>query len=178
MAGKVWSEQYVAAAVAWLKGEGWPEEEHAITRTIAALKKQAPNQPVPAYKTLLRWANGERRKIPAPVMAAGEDALRAALRAEVAAALADMDAKREQAPYKDLGIVAGILIDKLQLLSGEPTETIQQNILVNREGASISRVSGNTASSTDDSHRAAAPLQRPGMWPALGKDGSGNGLSS
>jgi len=176
MAGKVWSEQYVAAAVAWLKGEGWPDDQYAVKRTIAALKKQAPGQPVPAYKTLLRWANGERRQVPAPVMAAGEDALRAAIRAEVAAALADMDAKREQAAYKDLGIVTGILIDKLQLLSGEPTENIQQTISVNRQG--VSTVHSEAASGPDASDYRAATVQRVGMWPALGQNGVRDGLPS
>ena len=49
---------------------------------------------------------------------------------EIAAIFKEMEFKRDTAHYKELGIVFGILQDKKQLLTGGPTENInQQHVL-------------------------------------------------
>jgi len=42
----------------------------------------------------------------------------------------EMDLKRQDAPYRDLGVVYGILQDKRQLLTGGPTENQSKRILI------------------------------------------------
>lgn len=54
----------------------------------------------------------------------------AAIDAEMAAILNEMQYKREEAFYNQLGTVFGILFDKKQLLSGGPTSNQNQRILV------------------------------------------------
>ena len=41
-----------------------------------------------------------------------------------------MDKALPDASYRDLGTVVGILIDKLQLLNDEPTENINNRIVI------------------------------------------------
>jgi hypothetical protein len=53
------------------------------------------------------------------------------IEAELEAIFGDMDIVRQDAGYRELGTVAGILFDKRQLLTGGPTENINQAIRVN-----------------------------------------------
>ena len=47
---------------------------------------------------------------------------------EIAAIFKEMEFKRDTAHYRELGIVFGILQDKKQLLTGGPTENINQQV--------------------------------------------------
>ncbi len=55
---------------------------------------------------------------------------------EVQAIFKRMDTVRDEATYKELGVVAGILIDKISIANGQPTQNIQQKISFVRQGIS------------------------------------------
>lgn len=97
-----------------LEAAGYPTEKGALTRVAEHLK-------VPA-RTLSRWFNGEQNPPPDQTVNEKKGEMTDWLRDEIAHAVTAMAKVREEASYRDIGTVLGILIDKLQLLSGAPTE--------------------------------------------------------
>jgi len=55
---------------------------------------------------------------------------------ELSAIFAQMKVVRADATYKELGVVAGILIDKLNVANDQPTQNIRQQISFVRQGIS------------------------------------------
>lgn len=117
-----YDDKYRASAVVMLEAAGWPETKGALTRTAEHLGIQP--------RTLQRWALQENNPPPAELVSEKKAELSGLLRKEIAAALGAMDGVRPDASYRDLGTVVGILTDKLQLLTGEPTENSNTRIVI------------------------------------------------
>lgn len=117
-----YDDEFRASAVLMLEAAGWPDKLGAaadVSRRVGV-----PQQ------TLTRWATGANNPPPSKIVKHKKLDIQAAIKAELAAIFAAMPAARDGASYRDLGVVSGILVDKLQLLSGEPTQTNDTRILV------------------------------------------------
>lgn len=117
-----YDDKFRAGAMVMLEAAGWPHTEGALTRTAAHLK-------IPA-RTLSRWANGENNPAPDELVIEKRAELADLLRQEIRSALNAMGTVRPDASYRDLGTVIGILTDKLQLITGEPTENSNTRIVI------------------------------------------------
>lgn len=117
-----------AASVAFMIGLGYPDNKGAIEET-------AKHTGIPK-STLRGWADGTSNPPPEEVVGEQKLELSVAIRSEISALLKEMQRARETASYRDLGIVFGVLVDKLQLLNDEPTENINAQISFIRSGLS------------------------------------------
>src|SRR5574341_1314908 len=97
-----------------LESQGWPEQKGALTRTAQYLG-------IPAT-TLRRWSTGESNPPPDRIVAEKKLDLAAAIRDELTAIFGELPSARPDADYRALVTAVGILIDKLQLLTGGATE--------------------------------------------------------
>lgn len=111
-----YSDNFRADAVVALRAAGWPQTKGALERIA-----KAKNIPM---RTLSRWAKGESNPPPDNVVSEKTDNLIDLIRQEVLEALHALPGKRDKAYYRDLIMSIGILVDKLQLLQGQPTEII------------------------------------------------------
>ena len=112
-----YTDDFRTSAVLYLEAAGYPNVPGALTTVSNRLD-------VPA-RTLSRWFNGESNPPPDKDVTKKRVDLVQMLRDEVTAALSEMNHARSEASYRDLGVVIGIAIDKLQLLSGQPTERVE-----------------------------------------------------
>lgn len=110
---KSYDDKFRASAVVMLEAAGYPDQVGALTKTAQHLG-------IPP-RTLSRWFNGEQNPPPDRVVTEKRDELADLLDREIRAAIGEMDDARKEASYRDLGTVAGILIDKMQLITGKPT---------------------------------------------------------
>lgn len=117
-----YDDKFRAGAIALLEAAGWPNTEGAMTRTANHLK-------IPV-RTLSRWANQENNPAPDELVIEKKADLADLLTAEIEAALNAMGTARADASYRDLGTVIGILTDKLQLITGGPTENSNTRITI------------------------------------------------
>jgi hypothetical protein len=85
----------------------------------------AANLHVPAM-TISRWFKKQQNPPPNELVTEKRFDLLDAIKEELAAIFVEMGSARQDADYRTLGTVAGILIDKQQLLTGKPTERIEQ----------------------------------------------------
>lgn len=113
-----YDDEFRANAVLMLQAAGYPDTEGALKRTAAHLRIQP--------RTLSRWARGEQNPPPDQVVNRKRVDLKDAIRDELANLFPAMAGARIEASYRDLATSAGILIDKLQLLEGKPTERIER----------------------------------------------------
>jgi transposase-like protein len=118
-----------ATAVLFLESEGYPDTPGALTRVAKRLGIPHP--------TLHRWATGKQNPPPSDLVQEKRPALIEMIRAEAYAILDDMKVTRELADYRELGTVFGIMLDKLQLLEGKPTEHIQHDISDDERSARV-----------------------------------------
>jgi len=102
-----------------LEAAGYPDKKGAL---IAVAKSLG----VP-HSTLSRWANSVCNPPPSEIVQEKKQELKDLLENELRGILGDMPSARLDASYRDLGTVAGILFDKLQLVSGKPTEIIDDS---------------------------------------------------
>ena len=126
MAKNRYDDKFRASAVVMLEAAGWPDKDGALSQVSKHLR-------VP-LTTLHRWAKGESNPVPSDVVTEKRMELGELLDGEVQAIFGEMGRKRIDATYRDLGTVAGILIDKLQLLNDKPTEISERTVLFKREG--------------------------------------------
>ena len=109
-----YDDKFRASAVVMLEAAGYPERDGAVTAVANATG-------VPRT-TLRRWYRGTNNPPPDELVHKTQSDLKVLLRAEIEAALKAMPAAREDATYRELGTVVGILTDKLQPLEGKATE--------------------------------------------------------
>ena len=114
---KRYNDDFRASAIVYLEAAGYPKVPGALSRVSSKLA-------VPT-KTLYRWWHGVYNPPPDKTVAAKRIDLTQLLRDEITAALGEMNNARGDASYRDLGVVLGIAIDKLQLLSGQPTQRVE-----------------------------------------------------
>jgi len=129
-----YTDEERATAVLFLESEGYPDNPGALMRVAQRL-----NIPHP---TLSRWAREVQNPPPSEMVREKRGELIDLLRAEAYAILGDMTVTREDADYRTLGTVLGIVIDKLQLLDGKPTERgeIDQKVTLDLSDLSISQL--------------------------------------
>lgn len=80
--------------------------------------------------TLSRWFRAVQNPAPNKLVKKKTEDFRVLLRREIEAALHEAPTAREFATYKDLITSVGIMLDKLQLLDGKPTERQEHVIQV------------------------------------------------
>lgn len=112
---KAYSDEFVAGAILMLEAAGYGEQP---PRGLLAVSK---NLKVPE-NTLRRWFRGSRNTPPAKVVTHKRIDFREAIRDELNAIFDAASNVREEASYRDLMVAAGIMVDKMQLLEGKPTE--------------------------------------------------------
>jgi hypothetical protein len=96
-----------------LQAAGYPDQKGALTRVASHLDIHP--------RTLSRWANGEQNPPPDQMVSEKKIELTDYIDEEIQKALGAMNDVRHEASYRDLIVGLGVLIDKKQLLSGEPT---------------------------------------------------------
>lgn len=110
---KRYDDKFRASAIIMLEAQGYPNKEGALTSVANHL-----NVPKP---TLYRWFTAKQNPPSYELVTEKRIEFKAVIRKELDSIFKDMPNARQDASYRDLGTVAGILLDKLQLLEGEPT---------------------------------------------------------
>lgn len=108
-----YDDKFRASAVVMLEAAGYPGKEGALTQVAKRLS-------VP-HNTLRGWYHSEHNPPPSQLRQEKKGDLLDWIEEELAGIFSDMPGKREEASYRDMGTVAGILMDKKQLLTGNPT---------------------------------------------------------
>jgi hypothetical protein len=111
---KRYSNEDVAGALLILEAAGYPDKHGAMT---AAVKATRIND-----QTLRRWWNRENGQEIQQVVAQKRGDLIDAIRDELWSILDEAETARGAASYRELLTAFGILVDKLQLLTGKATE--------------------------------------------------------
>ena len=111
---KSYDDKFRASAVVMLEAAGYPDKRGALEYTAKHLG-------VPA-RTLSRWFNGENNAPPDELVSKNRADLKTLIENEIYGILETMPKLRGDAEYRELGTVFGIMLDKLQLLKGEPTD--------------------------------------------------------
>lgn len=119
---KRYDDKFRANAVVMLEAAGYPNQKGALSQVSQYLN-------VPAT-TLHGWASAKHNPVPADVRTEKKGEIVELLRAEIRAALAEAERARPDANYRDLITGVGIMTDKLQLLSDEPTENVSTRIII------------------------------------------------
>ena len=102
--------------------QGWPDKKGALTSTANHLNIWP--------MTLLRWLTGESNPPSNNLVTKKTQSLVESIEDEMWAIIGQMAFTREGATYQQLGTVFGIMFDKMQLLTGGPTENINQRVMV------------------------------------------------
>jgi hypothetical protein len=108
-----YSDAAKAEALALLQAEGYPERRGSLVKVSRAID-------VPVM-TLADWYTAEHSIVSTDVRVVQTFNLASVIDAEIESIFAALPGKRDNASYRDLGIVLGILVDKKQLLMGMPT---------------------------------------------------------
>ena len=127
-----YDEKFIAGAVVMLEAAGYPEKKGALASTAKHLRMHE--------RTLSRWFKKEQNPPPDKLVSEKRGELSELLRNEVEGIFCQMPNVREEASYRDLGTVAGILIDKLQLITGKPTERSEINDTSNTDEERAARI--------------------------------------
>jgi len=112
-----YDDKFRASAVVMLEAAGYPDKKGALEQTAKACK--APES------TLRGWYSEAHNPPPAKLRAEKRLELTDLLKNELGSIFKAMPNARPDASYRDLGTVAAIFIDKLQLLEGKPTWIVE-----------------------------------------------------
>lgn len=123
---KSYDDKFRASAVVMLEAAGYPDRPGSLTQVASHIGVPHP--------TLSRWYNQQRNPPPNEVVQEKRLELSELLDAELRAIFSAMPAVRSDASYRDLGMVAGILTDKKQLIDGKATERKE---LTGKDGGAI-----------------------------------------
>lgn len=144
-----YDDKFRASAVVMLEAAGFPEEKGALMRIAAHLH-------VPK-STLSRWFHEKQNPAPPELVTEKKGELVDWIRSELYAAFGRMPVVRNEASYRDLATTIGILTDKLQLLTGQPTSRDEHITRTPEERADRAAELLNTARTRRDGH---APVER------------------
>jgi transposase-like protein len=125
---KRYDDKFRASAVVMLEAAGYPDQKGALEQVAKQLSVPRP--------TLHRWFKGKNNPPPPELVTEKRADLKALIEDEIYGVLANMKDAREFAEYRELGTVFGILVDKLQLLKGKPTEIVDDASLTDEDRAS------------------------------------------
>lgn len=115
-----YTDEQRASLVVMLESEGYPDRKGALAKV--ASYAGVPNA------TLQRWYHGHRNPPPPQMVMAKRLDLAQSINDELVSIFSEMGHKREDADYRSLGTVAGILMDKKFLLEGKATQNINLNL--------------------------------------------------
>ena len=116
---RIYSDKFKAGAVVMVESEGYPDDKFALQRVADNLKINV--------RTLRRWVNNDTGAPPDKIVQQEKSGLIDLIEDEIRAGFKEMNSARQDASYRDIGTVIGILFDKAQLLRGKPT-TINEEI--------------------------------------------------
>lgn len=153
-----YTDEFRASAVLMLEAAGYPDKEGSLSKVARHLQ-------VP-YQTLSRWAREKNNPPPPELVQNKKIDLIAGIKNELACIFDEFGNTRQDAEYRELATAFGILVDKLQLLTGEPTERSDSRIVFERSG--LSTIPEHLASSTVESGAGIAQIQRSGMRSPVG----------
>jgi transposase-like protein len=111
-----YSDDFRASTVLMLRAAGYPERRGALMEVA--------NSVGVSHSLIRRWFTKEVNPPPSKIAQIKMSDIVEMLKNEVVAALQELPNARGDADYLDIGKVMGIMVDKLQLLSGEATERI------------------------------------------------------
>jgi transposase-like protein len=120
-----YNDDFRASATLMLEAAGYPERDGALSQVSGHLS-------VPR-STLRGWFTGAHNPPPAEVRHEKRFDLLNAIQTELAAIFPALAGAREDANYRELVTAVGILTDKHQLLTGQPTERAEVNVTDHRE---------------------------------------------
>ena len=165
MTRRRYDDKFRALAVLMLEAAGYPNQRGALEAVSRRL--QMPRT------TLRQWFDGSHNPPPAQVRHEKQIDLVQAIKDELQDILPEFAKARGDASYKDLVTAFAILVDKLQLLAGEPTENVQQRIVIERTDRST--LPAHLSRGTNESAGLFPAFQRDSVRASLGKDGNGRG---
>lgn len=147
---KRFNDDFRASAVLMLEATGYPEKKGGLTQVSTHLG-------VP-LSTLRGWFTAERNPPPAELRNEKRIDLVGELTSLLGLTFTAAKNTVDEASYKELATAIGIFVDKLQLLSGQPTERQELNVIDHRERilAAVARKAGGHATGPAD-----AVYQRP-----------------
>ena len=148
-----YTDEYRTNAVLMLEAAGYPNKKGALMQVSKLLKTP--------YQTLSRWFREIQNPPPPEMVHEKRFDLVEAIKSEIQAAIGEMGQARQDADYRTLATAFGIFVDKLQLLTGEPTERSDQRIIIDRTG--ISTIPEHLARGTRGSHQEPEAVQRSGV---------------
>lgn len=126
---KRYDDKFRANAIVMLEAAGYPNQKGALSQVSQHLS-------VPET-TLHGWAREKHNPVPADIRTEKKGEIVDLLRAEIEAALGAAAGARPDANYRDLMTGIGIMVDKLQLLTNEPTENVTNRIVIEYDSADI-----------------------------------------
>lgn len=112
-----YDDKFRASAVVMLEAAGYPDREGALSHTANHLG-------IP-LNTLKGWFTAKNNPPPAKLRNKKRLELTELLRNELHCIFDELPRARPDASYRDLGTVAAIFVDKLQLLEGKPTWIVE-----------------------------------------------------
>lgn len=113
---KRYDDKFRASAVIMLEAAGYPDKKGALT--------QVSNHTGVPLSTLRGWYDGSRNPPPSELRHEKKGELIDWINRELEGIFGDLPDRRQDASYKDLIIGVGVLTEKRQLLSGKPTQII------------------------------------------------------
>lgn len=122
MARRRYDDKFRASAVVMLQAAGYPNSKGALAQVAKATG-------VPAM-TLSRWLKAKQNPPPNELVTKKKGELLDWINEELQGIFGALPSARADAAYKDLVTGAGILIDKRQLLSGQPTENTKNQTTI------------------------------------------------
>lgn len=124
-----YTDEFRAGALELLRAAGYDFDQPDKAGNWSAIKRTATHLKMPE-PTLRGWARQRRRVDQPRLRQYKREELVDAFISEIGAALGRMNDVRDDAHYKDLATTIGILTDKLQLLTGEPTANNNTKIII------------------------------------------------
>lgn len=111
-----YTDDFRAKAVAAAIAAGYPKTKGALTRVAGELGI--------SHQVLRLWVVGSQNPPPQALLQEKKVELRDLIQKELADIMARIPEKRNEATYRELGTVFGIMFDKLQLINELPTVII------------------------------------------------------
>ena len=118
---KRYDDEFRASTVLMLHAAGYfetPRRKGALAQVSAAVGVPHP--------TVSRWGRAVSNPPPNELVHNKKIGLIELFDNEIRAILTEMDITRQDATYQQMGVVLGIIFDKTQLLTGGPTENVNQ----------------------------------------------------
>lgn len=126
---KRYTDDFRASTVLMLEAAGYPDTKGALSRV--SVQVGAP------ISTISRWFHGVKNPPPPELANEKRIDLVAAIKNEVYEILGEMPSARSEADYRALATALGIMVDKLQLLSGKPTERSENTHIITDLGMNM-----------------------------------------